>query len=435
MNKKKVGVISLGCDKNRVDTEKLLALLKKRYEITPDPEEAEIIIVNTCAFLNSAREEAVDEILSVAEYKKTGRLEKLVMTGCLPQKFAPEMFDEFTEADVFLGISDYGRIFEAIDLAYTGARVNLVGAPKNEAFINRVPTTSGYAYLKIADGCSNRCTYCLIPSIRGAYRSVMPDALIEEAASLGDVYELILVAQDITKYGSDNPACGDLVSLIKGLSALENVKHIRLLYCYPESVTDALIEEIATNPKVLKYIDVPLQHADDATLKRMNRKGTYADYIALVKKLKARIDGVAVRSTFITGFPGEDEKAFSRLKEFLTEAELANAGFFAYSREDGTPAARMKGQVDEGVKEARRAELYELQRGISRKLNAADNGRVYEVFTEGFDGALYFGRCYKNAPDIDGKVYFTGSEHAAGDVVTVRITGADDYDLFGEEVL
>jgi len=385
--------------------------------------------------LNSAREEAVDEVLSAAQFKKTGRLEKLIMTGCLPQKFAEEMFDEFNEVDIFLGVSDYGRIFEAIDTAYTGVRLNMVGTPKNEAFIRRIPTTGGYAYLKIADGCSNRCTYCLIPSIRGAYRSVPPDALVEEAASLGEVYELVLVAQDITKYGSDNADCGDLVSLIKRLSARENIGHIRLLYCYPEGVTDGLIEEIATNLKVVKYIDIPLQHADDATLKRMNRKGTYADYIALVNKLKERIDGVAVRSTFITGFPGEDEAAFIRLKEFLTEAKLANAGFFAYSREDGTPASRMKGQIDEGVKEARLAELYELQRDISRKLNAADDGKVYEVFTEGFDGALYYGRCYKNAPDIDGKVYFTGKEHAAGDVATVKITGADDYDLFGEELL
>lgn len=434
MIKKKAGVISLGCDKNRVDTEKMLSALKERYEITPDPEEAEIIVVNTCAFLSSARSEAVDEVLSAAQLKKYGKLEKLVMTGCLPQKFVGDMFDEFTEVDVFLGVSDYDKINEAIDLSYTGVRVNMVGAPKGEPFTRRVLSTEGYAYLKIADGCSNHCTYCLIPSIRGAYRSVPPDKLMEEAAALGELYELILVAQDITKYGSDNKACGNLVSLIRKLSTLENVKHIRLLYCYPENITEELIDEIANNEKVIKYIDMPLQHADDGVLKRMNRKGTFGGYLSLIEKLKARIPGVAVRSTFIAGFPGESEEEFGRLKEFIKKAELANAGFFAYSREEGTAAYKMKGQVPEDIKEERREELYAVQKEVSLKLNEREIGRALEVFTEGFDGALYYGRCYKNAPDIDGRVFFTGKEHKKGDTVAVRITSAEEYDLYGEEI-
>ena len=322
MEKKKLGVISLGCDKNRVDTEKMLWRLKDKFELTNDPEDAEVIVINTCAFLNASRKEAIDEILSCAKLKEAGKLEKLAVTGCLPQKFVSELAEGLPEVDVFAGISDYDRLADAISESYAAGRQNIVGPPCGEPDCGRVRTTDNHAYLKIADGCSNFCTYCLIPKIRGAYRSVREDQLLREAAALGEVKELVLVAQDVTKYGSDLTGGENLVRLIRKLSALENVRKIRLLYCYPESVNEELIDEIAANDKVLKYIDIPLQHADDAVLKSMNRKGTYKSYLALIKKLKERVRGIAVRSTFITGFPGESEQAFETLLRFLEEAEL-----------------------------------------------------------------------------------------------------------------
>ncbi len=433
MEKKKLGVISLGCDKNRVDTEKMLWRLKDKFELTNDPEDAEVIVINTCAFLNASRKEAIDEILSCAKLKEAGKLEKLAVTGCLPQKFVSELAEGLPEVDVFAGISDYDRLADAISESYTAGRQNIVGPPCGEPDCGRVRTTDNHAYLKIADGCSNFCTYCLIPKIRGAYRSVREDQLLREAAALGEVKELVLVAQDVTKYGSDLTGGENLVRLIRKLSALENVRKIRLLYCYPESVNEELIDEIAANDKVLKYIDIPLQHADDAVLKSMNRKGTYKSYLALIKKLKERVRGIAVRSTFITGFPGESEQAFETLLRFLEEAELFNAGFFKYSKEEGTAAAKMKNQLPERVKNARLRKLYAAQKKVVAKTLRALRGQTFDVLVENFNGICYEGRAYFNAPDIDGKVIFTGvGDFGAGDTVRVRVTGHKDYDLFGE---
>ncbi len=433
MEKKKLGVISLGCDKNRVDTEKMLWRLKDKFELTNDPEDAEVIVINTCAFLNASRKEAIDEILSCAKLKEAGKLEKLAVTGCLPQKFVSELAEGLPEVDVFAGISDYDRLADAISESYAAGRQNIVGPPCGEPDCGRVRTTDNHAYLKIADGCSNFCTYCLIPKIRGAYRSVREDQLLREAAALGEVKELVLVAQDVTKYGSDLTGGENLVRLIRKLSALENVRKIRLLYCYPESVNEELIDEIAANDKVLKYIDIPLQHADDAVLKSMNRKGTYKSYLALIKKLKERVRGIAVRSTFITGFPGESEQAFETLLRFLEEAELFNAGFFKYSKEEGTAAAKMKNQLPERVKNARLRKLYAAQKKVVAKTLRALRGQTFDVLVENFNGICYEGRAYFNAPDIDGKVIFTGvGDFGAGDTVRVRVTGDKDYDLFGE---
>lgn len=433
MEKKKLGVISLGCDKNRVDTEKMLWRLKDKFELTNDPEDAEVIVINTCAFLNASRKEAIDEILSCAKLKEAGKLEKLAVTGCLPQKFVSELAEGLPEVDVFAGISDYDRLADAISESYAAGRRNIVGPPCGEPDCGRVRTTDNHAYLKIADGCSNFCTYCLIPKIRGAYRSVREDQLLREAAALGEVKELVLVAQDVTKYGSDLTGGENLVRLIRKLSALENVRKIRLLYCYPESVNEELIDEIAANDKVLKYIDIPLQHADDAVLKSMNRKGTYKSYLALIKKLKERVRGIAVRSTFITGFPGESEQAFETLLRFLEEAELFNAGFFKYSKEEGTAAAKMKNQLPERVKNARLRKLYAAQKKVVAKTLRALRGQTFDVLVENFNGICYEGRAYFNAPDIDGKVIFTGvGDFGAGDTVRVRVTGHKDYDLFGE---
>lgn len=433
MEKKKLGVISLGCDKNRVDTEKMLWRLKDKFELTNDPEDAEVIVINTCAFLNASRKEAIDEILSCAKLKEAGKLEKLAVTGCLPQKFVSELAEGLPEVDVFAGISDYDRLADAISESYAAGRQNIVGPPCGEPDCGRVRTTDNHAYLKIADGCSNFCTYCLIPKIRGAYRSVREEQLLREAAALGEVKELVLVAQDVTKYGSDLTGGENLVRLIRKLSALENVRKIRLLYCYPESVNEELIDEIAANDKVLKYIDIPLQHADDAVLKSMNRKGTYKSYLALIKKLKERVRGIAVRSTFITGFPGESEQAFETLLRFLEEAELFNAGFFKYSKEEGTAAAKMKNQLPERVKNTRLRKLYAAQKKVVAKTLRALRGQTFDVLVENFNGICYEGRAYFNAPDIDGKVIFTGvGDFGAGDTVRVRVTGHKDYDLFGE---
>ena len=431
---KKVGVISLGCDKNRVDTEKMLAILSKRHTLTADIDDAQVLIVNTCAFLESARKEAVEEIL-MAIYKKQEGAEKVIVTGCLPQLFANQIKDELIEVDAFLGVSDYAEILDVIDKIYTGERVVAVGKPRGECGKQRVLTTDGYAYLKIADGCSNHCTYCLIPSIRGKFRSVQMTDLIDEAKSLGNLNELILVAQDTAKYGLDLDAGITLVTLIKELSKLDNIKGIRLLYCYPENITDELIDEIASNDKVIKYIDIPLQHADDKVLKLMNRKGTSEGYLALIEKLKNRVKGIAIRSTFITGFPRETEEAFNNLAEFLAKAKLFNAGFFKYSREEGTPAYKLDGQVPAKIKTQRLRKLYSLQKKVVKENYKAFIGKTIKVVAEGFDEnqLVYFGRAYFNAPDVDGKVYFfSDDEIDYGSDYDIKIIKSTGYDLYGE---
>ena len=430
-----VGVISLGCDKNRVDTEKMLSIVNTRHKLTNDATSAQIIIINTCAFLESSRKEAVEEILSAIELKENGSVEKIIVTGCLPQKFVGEIFDELQEVDAFMGVSDYGEILSVIDQVYLGQRVNAVGLPRGECGRSRSLTTDGYAYLKIADGCSNHCTYCLIPSIRGKFRSVPINDLIEETKGLGKVNELILVAQDTAKYGQDLNPKTNLVALIKELSKLQTVNSIRLLYCYPENIDDELINELKNNPKLIKYIDVPFQHADDNVLKLMNRKGSGAGYLELVRKLKSEVDGIAVRSTFITGFPKESEEAFENLVEFLKKAKLFNAGFFKYSKEDGTAAARLDGQISAAVKTKRHKKLYSVQKKVVKENLQAFIGKTVKVLAEGFDGLVYYGRAYFNAPDIDGKVYFfSGEEVEYGTYVDVEITTVTDYDLYGERI-
>lgn len=433
---KKIGVISLGCDKNRVDTEKMLSFLTN-YEIVTEQEDAQVLIINTCAFLSSSREEALNEIIKAGQLKENGSLEKIIVTGCLPQKFISEIFDELPEVDGFLGISDYNKIASVIEQTYSGQRVNAVGCPGGEPTINRVKTTNGYAYLKIADGCDNHCTYCLIPSIRGKFRSVPTCQLIEETRLLGKTNELILVAQDLCAYGKDLNDGSSLVSLIQELSKLDNVDKIRLLYCYPENLTDQLVEEIATNDKVIKYVDMPLQHADDKVLKLMNRRGTGAQYLNLIEKLKSKVPNIAIRSTFITGFPGESEQAFKNLKEFLKKAKLFNVGFFKYSREQGTPAYKLKEQVLERVKNKRLKELYDLSYELAQENLSALIGKTFSVTAEGFDNdaLTYFGRAYFNAPDIDGKIYFFSQhEVEVGKEYQVKIIESEGYDLYGERL-
>ena len=435
LTKKIFGVISLGCDKNRVDTEKLLGLLAARdCTLTDDLSKAQIVIINTCAFLQSAREEAIDTILECAEYKQ-GVLEKIVVTGCLPQKFVDELYAPLAEVDVFLGINDYEKIFEALEEAYQqGNRPNFVGKGADGYLSNRVQTTQEhYAYLKIADGCYNHCTYCLIPKIRGKYRSYPMENLIQEAKELGELAELIVVAQDSTRYGEDLYGENRFVSLLQALSKLDNIQSIRLLYCYPDVITDALIEEIATNDKILKYIDIPLQHSENRVLKLMNRKGTREGYLRLFEKLRARIPEIAIRSTFISGFPTETEEEFEGMLAFIREAKLLNCGFFAYSREPYTGAYKMKPQIHHNTKKRRVRALYKTQGEVARKLLSGFVGKEIQVLCDGIDyeRGCFIGRAYFNAPDIDGKVYFHAAEAMQGKYYQVLIENNDEYDLFG----
>lgn len=436
LSNKLFGVISLGCDKNRVDTEKLLGLLKdKGCKTTDDLSKAQIVIVNTCAFLQSAREEAIETVLECAAYK-SGNLEKIVVSGCLPQKFIDELYLPLNEADVFLGISDYEKIFEALENSYkSGKRQNYVKKGNDSYALSRVLTTDEHvAYLKIADGCYNHCTYCLIPKIRGKYRSYPMEKLLEEAESLGDIAELILVAQDTTRYGEDLYGENRFVALIRALSKLDNIQKIRLLYCYPDVIGDELIEEIATNDKVLKYVDIPLQHSQDRVLKLMNRKGTRNGYLALIKKLREKIPDIAIRSTFISGFPTETEEEFEGMRAFIKEAAFFNCGFFAYSREPDTGAYRLQPQVHHKTKERRVRALYEAQAEVAKKIMDGFVGKKIEVLCDGIDyeKSCFVGRAYFNAPDIDGKVYFNAVEATQGERYQVVITRAENYDLYGK---
>ena len=436
LSKKAFGVISLGCDKNRVDTEKLLGRIRDRgYRITDDISKAQILIINTCAFLQSAREEAIETVLEYADYKRGG-LEKIVVTGCLPQKFIKDLFSPLQEADIFLGINDYDKIFDALERSYeSGKRQNFVGVGSDCYAYSRVVTTAEhYAYLKIADGCYNHCTYCLIPKIRGKYRSYPMENLLKEAEELGDIAELIVVAQDTTRYGEDLYGENKFVELLQKLSGLDNIQSIRLLYCYPEMINDTLIDEIATNAKILKYLDIPLQHSENRVLKLMNRKGTREKYLELFKKLRAKIPEIAIRSTFICGFPTETEEEFLQMQAFLEQAQLTNCGFFAYSREPDTGAYRMKPQIHHATKKRRVKALYQTQARISASILSKYIGKTLQVVCDGidYDKNCFVGRAYFNAPDIDGKVYFNATEAMQGERYEVRITDADSYDLYGK---
>ncbi|MDE5897624.1 MAG: 30S ribosomal protein S12 methylthiotransferase RimO [Clostridia bacterium] len=433
MLKKVFGMISLGCDKNRVDGERILGEIK-RYgcEITDDISRAEVLVVNTCAFLNAAREESIQAVLEGNGYRG-GKLEKIVVTGCLPEKFIGELFPALTEGDVFLGVNDVSELFPALEKSYAEGRVNAVGTGKRGCMPERVITTAPHIkYLKIADGCFNHCTYCLIPKIRGKYVSYPMEELVEEARSLGETEELVLVAQDTTRYGEDRGA-NQFVNLIKKISELDNICHIRLLYCYPEVVTDALIAEIRDNPKVIKYLDIPLQHSENRILKLMGRRGSREDYLALFSKLRKEIPDIAIRTTFIAGFPSETEEDHAALLSFLEEAKFENCGFFAYSREPETPAYKLPGQIPARVKQRRVRALYRKQEEISRKKLSGYEGKTVSVVCDGvdFERGCFTGRAYFQAPDIDGCVHFTAAHAETGKRYRVTVDRTDSYDLYG----
>jgi len=432
-------MISLGCDKNRVDSEKLLAFIKENgCKISGDISSVQVLIINTCSFLNSSRKESIEEIISSSASKGEGGIEKIVVTGCLPQKFIGELFAPLTEADVFLGTKDYASFFDALEKAYENdERINYVGKGKELLSDKRVITSGEhYAYLKIADGCYNHCTYCLIPYIRGKYISYPMEDLIREAEGLGEIAELIIVAQDVTRYGEDLYGENRLVQLLKGITALNNIGHVRLLYCYPDVIGDELISEIRDNKKILKYIDIPLQHSENRILKLMNRKGKREEYLALIKKLREEIPSIAIRSTFITGFPTETEEEFNSMIAFIKEAKLTNCGFFAYSREKGTPAYKMEGQIPYAVKQKRARALYKAQKEVSRAVLSAYRGKVLNVLCDGvdFNRGCFVGRSYLNAPEIDGTVYFTSPFAEQGQIYPVLIDSTDEYDMYGKTV-
>jgi len=442
---KTLAVISLGCDKNRVDTEKMLGNLSRgSFSIVPE-NQAEIIIINTCAFVESARREAVDTILSCAEYKKD-KCEKLIVTGCLPQKHRDELKAELPEVDAFLGVNDYGKTLEIIEELYSGgvSGKELHKDLPNNADVKpqadknvRVLTTPGhYAYLKIADGCDNKCTFCTIPSIRGAYKSESIEALVAEATVLVDmgVKELILVAQDVTNYGMELYSRRRLVDLIRALSQTK-AEWIRLMYCYPESIDDALINEIKTNPKVVKYLDMPLQHVDDKILRLMARRGTNQQIKDLFRRLKKEIPDLALRTTLMTGFPSEGDAEFDNLALFLREHKLTHAGFFAFSPEQGTPAAKLSGRVNKSISAARLRALAQIQKQNVLEFNQSQVGKTVKVLYEGidFDKNLFFGRAYFSAPEIDTLVYFKSDTVVeVGEFYDVVITKVKGYDLVGK---
>lgn len=432
-----IGAISLGCDKNRVDTEKMLArLVGGGHRIVSDARDADILIVNTCAFIDSAKEESIDEILWCIGEKQAGAVKHVIITGCLAQRYAQELKAEFPEADAILGVADYDDIVKTVERISAGERV-VDTVCKDKFFGERVLTTPyHYAYLKIADGCDNHCTYCAIPSIRGKYRSEKQEDLLREAKRLSDdgVKELILVAQDVTRYGIDFDGRPHLIELVRELEKLD-FKLIRLLYLEPEMVTDELIEFVASEPKVAKYMDIPFQHIDSGILKLMNRHTDEAVTREIVKKVKRA--GITLRTTFICGFPTESEEAHKKLCDFVREGNLDYAGFFAYSREEGTPADRLSGHIDDGVKERRANELISIQQEVIKRRNEGLIGSRVRVIYDGidYDRQTFQGRTSTQAPDIDGVVYFTSDKQVEiGEFYDIEIVGADGVDLLGRTV-
>ncbi|WP_194190464.1 30S ribosomal protein S12 methylthiotransferase RimO [Clostridium chrysemydis] len=437
MIKYKVGMVSLGCDKNRVDSEIMLGAMNRSYEITNNPKEADIIIVNTCGFIESAKQESIDTILEMAEYKTKYNCKLLIATGCLTQRYGDELKKLMPEIDIMLGVNDYTKIDELINnfIRNKDGKTEINYSDENINEGERILTTDkSTAYIRIAEGCNNFCTYCIIPKIRGKFRSRKMENIIEEAKILASrgVKEVILIAQDTTLYGSDIYGEKRLHVLLKELSTIEGIEWIRVLYCYPEEIYDELIEEISKNDKVVKYLDLPIQHISSKILKLMGRKTSKEDIIKKIDDLRNNIKNVTLRTSLIVGFPNESVDDFNELKEFLIDYKLDKVGVFKYSREEGTPAAIMDGQIDEEIKESREKELMLLQNSISKEINTEKLGRVYSVLVEGKNDNKFYGRNYEMAPEIDGNVFFTKKcTPKIGDFVKVKIEGNTDYDLVG----
>ncbi len=433
--------ISLGCDKNLVDSEVMLGLInQKGYIITNDENEADIIVVNTCCFINDAKEESINTILEMAELKKTANLKALIVTGCLAQRYKKEIQEEIKEVDAVVGTSSYENIVKVIEEALEGkvseSFEDIDVTPEVES--KRVLTTGGYySYLKIAEGCDKHCTYCIIPKIRGKFRSVPMERLIAEAKSLAEqgVKELMLVAQETTLYGVDLYGEKSLHKLLKELCKVEGIEWIRILYCYPEEITDDLIQVMKEEEKICNYLDMPIQHASDNILKRMGRRTNRQELIDIVTKLRKEIPDISLRTTLITGFPGETKEDHEQLLEFVDQMEFDRLGVFTYSPEEDTPAASMDGQIEEEVKEERKDEIMILQQEIAFEHAEKMVGRTLKVMIEGRlpEENVYIGRTYMDAPNIDGYIFVNADhEFMSGDFVTVKVTGAKDYDLTAE---
>ena len=437
----KILFISLGCDKNLVDTEVMLGMLASRgYEMTNDEQEADIIVINTCCFIHDAKEESIQNILEMAEYKKNGSAKALIVTGCMAERYRQEILDEIPEVDEVLGTTAYDRILDAVDAALAGQHevmtADLDALPLPET--KRLVTTGGhFAYLKIAEGCDKHCTYCIIPKIRGNFRSVPMERLLKEAQDLAEqgVKELILVAQETTLYGKDLYGEKSLPKLLRELCKISGIRWIRILYCYPEEITDELIRVMKEEPKICHYLDLPIQHANDTILKRMGRRTSKQELIDIVQKLRKEIPDICLRTTLITGFPGETQEQHEEVMEFIDTLEFDRLGAFTYSPEEDTPAATFEDQIDETVKEDRQADIMELQQEIAFDKAEDMIGREVLVMIEGkvADENAYVGRTYRDAPNVDGLIFInTDVELISGDFAKVKVTGALDYDLIGE---
>ncbi len=441
----KIHLISLGCDKNLVDSEVMLGIIRDRgHELTDDDTAADVIIINTCCFIGDAKEESINVILEEARLKHTGKLRSLIVTGCLAQRYSEEIRSELPEVDAVVGTAAYEEIGELLDDIANGGEKSLtrlrdIDSPLSGCHERVLSTPGHYAFLKIAEGCDKHCTYCVIPSVRGKYRSYPPEQLVSQAEQLAaaGVKELIIVAQETTLYGTD--ICGRklLPELLRRLNAIEDLLWIRLQYCYPEEITDELIETMASCEKVCHYIDLPIQHASDEVLKRMGRHTDRAEISSIIERLRVAMPDIAIRTTLISGFPGETEEDYEELLDFVSGMRFERLGVFEYSKEEGTPAARMRGQIKKAVKKARRNAIMELQQSISAEKAAAQKDRRLQVLIEGrlADEDVYVGRTYMDAPDVDGMIFVTAdNELLTGDVVTAKVTGASEYDLYGEVI-
>lgn len=439
---KKIGMISLGCPKNQVDAELMLAKLANAgYEITNEVDGADAVIINTCGFIEEAKQEAIENILDMAELKKEGVIGKIIVTGCLAERYREELLHEMPEVDAVAGLGANGDIVDVCARTLENETVEVFGEKTCLPLSGErlLTTPAWFAYLKIAEGCSNCCSYCAIPSIRGPFRSRPPEDILEEAKHLAEsgVKELIVVAQDTTRYGEDLFGKSALPALLAALSEIKGIEWIRVLYCYPERITDALLDVVAAHDNIVPYFDIPIQHADADILRAMNRKGDKQSLLALLEKIRTRLPDAVLRTTLITGFPGESEEAFETLCDFVKEAQFDRLGCFAYSAEEGTPAAALPDQIDDDVKRERGEVIMNIQYRIFEERNRLCIGKTFKTVVEGYDPYTdsYYGRTYRDAPDIDGQVKFTcGYELQEGDFVDVEIFDTLDYDLIGEVV-
>lgn len=438
----KIGMVCLGCPKNQVDAEILFEMLREAgHELVEDVADSDVAIVNTCGFIESAKQESIDEILELAKLKEEGRIKAIIATGCLAERYREELAKEIPEIDAVVGIGGNEKIAQTVETVLKGEKTQVYGE-KTDLPLNgkRVRTTPFYySYIKIAEGCDNRCSYCAIPLIRGGFRSRRMEDILDEARALADngVKELNVIAQDTTRYGEDIYGKLMLAELLRELCKIDGIEWIRVLYCYPDRITDELLDVIASEDKIVKYIDLPLQHANGEVLKAMNRRGDCASLTALIKKIRSKIPGVVIRTTLIVGFPGETKKQFGELAEFVKDSKFERLGCFVYSEEEGTPAAQMEGKVSQQDAEHRLEIIMDEQMRISERFNQKQVGKEIDVLVEGFDriAECWFGRSRNDAPDVDGKVFFTCKERPReGDIIKVRVTEYMDYDLVGERV-